>query len=387
MSSQNLEVDDHDHFVMQSTLSVLAIFTNFIAFVLFYFNKNKSVIANLMMIMSFCECVNYYIISLFLIYFSEVIQFLQIRQVYNYLTFNFNETHDHSIYTIPEDGFNLTSSFLIKLNYSTYTSFWTMSIMMNICYCMEIICMIRNPISESASRYKGYKIISVFVSIITFLITYSNSIINNDDKFNYVKSIELLWKTQDFNSILLLVFLFLGVLSLVYATNVICGQTQFYTKDRLFFLGRQYVYIIQYTGLWVLPAIWILRDYIQGNVESMTILLSIAGITLSINRIFELNNCIRIFLKSNVEPSNIKLSFDSNDNNNNIKELDEISSTQRKTVHLSIELLNRRRQTNIVSFSTMLSNTFLWEYMFYIIQAVLKIGTELTEVKAFKHIK
>jgi hypothetical protein len=99
-------------------------------------------------------------------------------------------------------------------------------------------------------------------------------------------------------------------------------------------------------------------------------LINLSGFILSIMRLFELGDCLRIFFSNSKEQST-KESFNLQDQSMNSSE-----------INLDIEKENNYEVFNDKSsISVSLSNSFLVEYMFYIIFGVLQISKLSDESK------
>jgi hypothetical protein len=217
--------------------------------------------------MFLCECFIYYYYLTILFEYPNVTKFYKIREIFSYLTFNdynsdlvLEKYSKEQILNLENDDISPSILSLLRLNSSLYTGFMTFSLNLNIFYCIEVIFMIAHPISDWTKRYTIYMYLSFFTSIFSFLFTiFFNFDYCMSDKTNvtYQSIIQSLFYMQSMNLVLCLIFMIIGIISVVYIGRTMLTKSKFYSLQRKIFVFRHIMYIIIFIGMWVYPVIGI----------------------------------------------------------------------------------------------------------------------------------
>lgn len=409
-SLQVLQVKDMS---FQIICAICACVFNLITFLIFYFLKSKrSILMNLMMYMSLSESICYYCIIMVLSDLPYIVQALKIRTIFSYMTFShYGQTDTYFQYyflqnkTIfknnPEDTFNPKLYSLSKINNSIYSAGLTTSLLLQIFACVEVFCIFKYPISDFSKRYNVYYYLTVFLTIFSYLFSYFflvDNAMRGLEEQGYNQLIHIFWNSQSFNAVCLILFILVGTLSLIYTISILRNKSKFYSKEKVLFCIRHFIYLLTYLGLWIYP-IYVLASQKIYDVKVIIFLMNLAGLLLSIFRLLEFCNCISLCKMSGnnpqitheLNPASVFEKYETQDNEKNNKEHKDsnITSTTKRDSNTSDdkplpEGLSKKPSMDMNqehSLSQFLTNSFLIEYMYYIIEGILNIGTEIDNRK------
>lgn len=285
MSNTFLSEDNNGEIIHLEDLGVHIIFCicsiviNFASFFVFYFrkSKNRSCIVKLMMLMCISESVCYYTIVMLLYEFPELVHNMKVRDFFSWLTFRpIEEDLYLSHYQTAKQFQNLEydTSFpklltLMNVEYSLYTTFFTTSLVLNICYCIEVICMFANPISDWTKRFTLYLWSTFVLTIIAFVLDYNifydRELYTGEFRYNHIT--RSLWLDQYVNAGIMLLFIIVGFVSVVYVLKNVYNNSKFYSGQRIAFSIRHVLYIALYISLWMYPLI----GMIQGSFKQLSV--------------------------------------------------------------------------------------------------------------------
>jgi hypothetical protein len=155
----------------------------------------------------------------------------KICEIFNLLTFGFFD-----------NGENCVS--LKFSNTSVYYGIQSYSMLLNIFICLEVILILKNPISQLKSRLKPYFFISYFTGLCVFFTTFFT--IDQQD-FSY--SLTNIFKVKIslyINLCIYLIFVIIGFISMFYLFMRFCVGKPLLQNLKNFFVVRHFIYITLY---------------------------------------------------------------------------------------------------------------------------------------------
>jgi hypothetical protein len=256
-------------------LSYISVGVNFISFFIFYFSKSKnnSILANLFMLMSVCECIGNYITAAVYQDFAVTVNGYYIRKIFTFLTFkgfnNVDEVYDSYLESgkLPiwdlQDTMNPSYLTLLRVNNSIYSSVLTFALLLNLFYRLEVVYILKYPISNWGKRHTVYLVISYFVSLVSFIITFITEFDDSSEfGFTTYKSIYLqIIESQYINGIILIMVILASIISIIYVSSLIFSKSRFYSKERLIFGIKHLTYMITYCVLYIYSDIALAIDF------------------------------------------------------------------------------------------------------------------------------
>jgi hypothetical protein len=246
-------------------LSYISVGINFIIFFVFYFSKsrNNSILASLFMLMSLCECIGNYVHAVIYQDLAITVNHYNIRKIFTFLTFRGNYETDEIFdsykasgkLSLWESNDMLSPSFLtiIRVNHSIYSSVFTFALFLNLFYRLEVVCILKYPISNWWKRHIVYLSVSYIFSFISFITSYFVDF-EDSSEYGYItyKSIYTkLIQSQLFNGIIVILVVIASIVSIVYVLLLFLSKSRFYSKERLFFGMKHLVYMILYSLLYL----------------------------------------------------------------------------------------------------------------------------------------
>jgi hypothetical protein len=353
-------------------LSYVSLAVNYIAFLIFYFSnkRNNSILANLFMLLSVCECIGSYITAIFYQDFAMTVYNYSIRKIFTFVTFGGIHDKDNVYETyiktgrlaVTEENEPLSPAYMniLRLNSSIYSAVLTFSYMLELFYRLEVICILKYPISNWSKRHKIYLSISYVLSLVSFISSYITDF-GEAAEAGYITYRGIYMKLiqgQIFNGVLIILVFLASVASIIYILLLIFAKSSFYTKERSRFGMKHSIYMISYSFFYIYSDIALLIDSDKNLVVSTTLVAS-AGTILALLRLTEIYDVLKCCKK--------KKSTELNPDN---------------TINIST---NNTEHIMVSSSSSQVTNTYLIEYMFYIIQGILKIGKEVSKNKLQKY--
>jgi hypothetical protein len=154
-------------------------------------------------------------------------------EIYNMLTFGLFDNGENCI----------TLKFS---NISVYNGIQAYSMLLNIFICLEVILILKNPISQLKSRLKPYFIISYFTGLCVFFTTFFTI---STDKENFSYSLTNIFISEIslyVNLCIYLIFVVIGFISMFYLFMRFCVGKSLLKNLKNFFVVRHFIYITLY---------------------------------------------------------------------------------------------------------------------------------------------
>jgi hypothetical protein len=237
-----------------------------------------------------------------------------IFDTFKFLTFNFRKD-------------DLECKELKYSNISAYYGNQAFSVVLNIFICLEVILILKNPISQLKSRLKPYFFISTFTGLTVFFITFFTAGKKLSSKENPLSD---LFYTIPIciNLFIFLIFLIISIISMMYLFIRFCIGKPLLQNLKNFFVIRHFIYVILYI-ICMIPnkvneVLFVISEKDSNNfifLEYGIILNTFMGFIMFLIRVTETNFYSKLFCYSEPVEENLDLTKqDSNMSSDLIRE-------------------------------------------------------------------